>query len=171
MLGLRVEDPWGMESDLREVQGLGLLNAITTLDRDKVTFQVEALPISGHHGEGWRLEVYEIHLGTTHIGEGSLPFLKVFRRDGKGTVVLDWAISPDGRVLGTYVHGIFDHPGFRRSFLNTIREHKGLPPLDSPLTFNGRELRRRQYDKLADLVRKSLEMERVFQIMGLVHGQ
>ncbi|MBI5167397.1 MAG: cobyric acid synthase [candidate division NC10 bacterium] len=171
MLGLRVEDPWGMESDLREVQGLGLLNAITTLDRDKVTFQVEALPISGHYGEGWRLEGYEIHLGTTHIGESSLPFLKVFRRDGKGTVILDGAISQDGKVWGTYIHGIFDHPGFRRSFLNAIREEKGLPPLDSLLTFNGRELRRRQYDELARLVRNSLKMERVFQIMGLVHGQ
>ena len=172
MLGLRVEDPWGMESDFREVQGMGLLNAVTTLEQEKATFQVEAVPVSGRpYGEGWRLEGYEIHLGRTILGEGPAPFLKVFRRDGKGTVVLDGAISSDGKVWGTYIHGIFDHPGFRRSFLNTIREQKGLPPLDSPLTFNGRDFRRRQYDELARLVRNSLEMERVFQIMGLVPGQ
>ena len=75
----------------------------------------------------------------------------------------DGALSEDGRIFGTYLHGIFDHDGFRRQFLNILRRRKGLRPL--PVQRNRRLEKERAYDRLAETVRRSLDMEKLAAIM------
>ena len=73
-------------------------------------------------------------------------------------------MGADGRVFGTYIHGIFDHDEFRRSLLNALRLAKGLPALKN--TRNVYAEKQRSYDALADTVRAHLDMEKLREIMG-----
>ena len=119
ILGRRVLDPFSIESDIREAEGLGLLDVETTMLVKKETHQAEArllpgsAPVATDCGEG--LTGYEIHMGETTLGAGARPFATITRRSGKGVDVQDGAVSQDGRVLGTYLHGIFDNAGFTRA--------------------------------------------------------
>jgi adenosylcobyric acid synthase len=64
-------------------------------------------------------------------------------------------------VLGTYLHGLFHNDDFRQVFLNNLRKHWGLPETRSDATSS----KDRQYDKLADLIRRSLDMPQIYRIM------
>jgi adenosylcobyric acid synthase len=165
MLGKRVLDPHNVESHIRVAEGLGLLDAETSMRPEKETHQAEAvLQAAGERlapGCAVALEGYEIHMGETVVGPGSSPFAVIVRRSGREVEVPDGAVSPDGRVFGTYLHGIFDNDTFRRAFLNRIRAGKGLEPLPvaSP--------REEPYDLLAAHLEKHLDMARLFRICGI----
>ncbi|MNI73175.1 cobyric acid synthase [compost metagenome] len=75
-----------------------------------------------------------------------------------------WGL-PDGSVWGTYLHGLFHNDGLRRSWLNGMRQAKGLTLLSA--TFSAAELREQEFDRLAAAVRENLDMEAVYAIMGL----
>ncbi len=125
ILGRRILDPDGVESSDRELEGLHLLSADTTFSSHKIT-----VPVVGvHRGFGAPVHGYEVHMGRTVLRDGTAPFLDV-RQPHELSYRPDGARSPDGRILGTYVHGLFDAPVFRRCFLNSIRERRGLPPLE-----------------------------------------
>jgi adenosylcobyric acid synthase len=165
MLGKRVLDPFGVESQLREAQGVGLLDAETTMLETKETHQVDALLLPAGEslapGCAERLTGYEIHMGDTVVGPGSLPFAMITRRSCQDTEVRDGAVSSNGRVFGTYLHGIFDNADFRRTFLNRIRAKKGLyairdtAPQEDP------------FDLLAAHLERHLDMERLLAICGI----
>lgn len=79
--------------------------------------------------------------------------------------VLDGAVNEKGNVFGTYIHGIFDDIGFTRTYLNTIRVEKGLDKLDSDVdTFD--EFKENEYNRLADLMREHIDMDKVYQIIN-----
>jgi adenosylcobyric acid synthase len=165
MLGRRVLDPGGVESDIREAMGLGLLDVETTMRPVKDTHQADALLLAAGErlapGSARQLYGYEIHMGETAVGPGAEPFATIIRRSGGEVEVPDGAVSPNGRVFGTYLHGIFDNDAFRRAFLNRIREGKALEPiLDSTP-------REEPFDLLAAHLEKHLDMERVLAICGL----
>ncbi|MEO3385618.1 cobyric acid synthase [Mesorhizobium sp. CAU 1741] len=105
MLGRLVSDPHGIEGG-GSVAGLGLLDVETVLEPEKTVRNVEARSVI--HDEP--LSGYEIHLGRT-VGPDTLrPAVTI---DG----VPDGAVSADGRVWGTYLHGIFGADRFRRKVL------------------------------------------------------
>ena len=109
MLGRRIHDPEGIEGPPESVDGLGLLDVETTLTPQKMLTNVSAR----HAATGEPLSGYEIHVGTT-TGPGlSRPFATIEGRP-------DGAVSADGRVAGTYLHGCLVSDGFRRRYLNTI---------------------------------------------------
>ncbi|UFS71798.1 cobyric acid synthase [Geomonas sp. RF6] len=165
MLGRRVFDPHGVECGIREAAGLGLLDAETTMLEEKETHQVVARPTSAalavSPAGGAELSGYEIHMGHTVLGPEAEPFAAITARSGAAVEVLDGAVSADGRVFGTYVHGIFDNDDFRTAFLNQLRRKRGLSeqrqavPVVEP------------FDLLADHMEKHLDMERIFAICGL----
>ncbi len=168
MLGQRVEDPHGMEGSPGGAEGLGLLDVTTVLTREKATHQVTAaVELDSPLGPGETLEGYEIHLGTTERRPGLRPLLTLRRRAAGGPALSDGAVSADGAVWGTYVHGIFDNPGFRRAVVNAVRRAKGLPPLDAPLGPTARQAKAAQYDRLADLLRRHVDWPRVFAAVGV----
>ncbi len=106
MLGRSIADPDGVEGPAGIVPGLGLLDVDTVLTADKITAPVTAL----HVGSGERVEGYEIHLGRTDGPDCARPVLDIGGRP-------DGAASADGRIVGTYVHGLFGSDAFRRVFL------------------------------------------------------
>jgi adenosylcobyric acid synthase len=106
MLGRMIRDPDGIEGEAGDVQGLGLLDVDTVLTPDKMTEPVTAI----HLASGETVEGYEIHLGRTHGFDCNRPLLSIAGR-------LDGAISANGRVSGTYVHGLFTSDPFRKAWL------------------------------------------------------
>ncbi len=101
MLGTVVRDPHGVEGSVGETPGLGLLDLVTTMTQEKQLCQVSGS--CAFEDSGARVEGYEIHMGES---EGAVLALPAFRIEGRP----EGARSPDGQILGTYLHGLFDHP-------------------------------------------------------------
>jgi adenosylcobyric acid synthase len=164
MLGNRVLDPDGMESSVKVAEGLGLLDVETVLLPEKETHQAEARLLSDAAlvapGCGGTVIGYEIHMGSTTLGPSAKPFAQIVRRSGNEVAITDGAVSPDGRVFGAYLHGIFDNRGFRSAFLNRLRREKGLPLLSS------NEGAEDPFDLLAEHLERHLDMEKLFRICG-----
>lgn len=159
LLGRRLSDPLRVESSIGDIDGLGLLKAETVFQAVKCTTQVKA------EHEGQVLEGYEIHMGQTTIDEGETPFSIITLQNGQETQRSDGAIGHDGRVQGTYLHGVFDNLAWTRQYLNRIRQDKGLEPIeDEVMTIEA--FKDREYDKLADILRQSLDMEAVYAIVN-----
>ena len=110
------------------------------------------------------LHGYEIHMGYTRFsGNQQHPFV-IEMRGRNVCESAEGAAGLDGRVFGTYIHGIFDNDAFRRSLLNALRLNKGLQPVAN--TRNVMAEKQQAYEHLADVVEKSLDMEKLYQIMG-----
>ena len=164
MLGQLVLDPHRVESGVSETTGLGLLDVVTTMLKEKQTHQVEARLLSAGQELVPSCEAavtgYEIHMGETVLGSGARQFARIVKRSGNAAEIGDGAVSQDGRVFGTYLHGIFDNHGFRTSFLNRIRRGKGMPELDEVAPASD------PFDLLATHMERHLDMERIFEICG-----
>ena len=167
MLGTAVLDPNSVESAVKEAQGLGLLPSTTVLLMEKETHQ--ALTYLDKAGLKIAPECngimtgYEIHMGATTLGKGIMPFSRIFRRGNTSVAVEDGAVSHDGRIFGTYLHGLFENSRFREIYLNRIRLEKGMPlrrgaqkqPQNDP------------FDRLAEQFEKHLDLPRMMAICGL----
>jgi adenosylcobyric acid synthase len=165
MLGRRIDDPRGAESG-GSTDGLGLLPLLTTLADRKTTVRVTARVLGGAFA-GRNLAVttfdgYEIHLGTT-LRTGSAPFCVV--DDAGGALREDGAVSPDGLVCGTYVHGMFDDDAFRHAAVDALRARCGLAPAQRRNPW--RAEREARYDRLASVVRAALDVPSLVQLAGL----
>jgi adenosylcobyric acid synthase len=192
MLGRRIHDPDGVESDAGSVDGLGLLDAETTFAGDKRTVRVkgELLGVDGETGvaptgtapagapaasgplgpAGTPLRGYEIHMGRTTLGSGAAPLLRLRGADGAahddGAVALPGS-GPDASctapaVCGSYVHGVFDRPELRTGFLGGLRASRGLVRFESSAASPDDDI-----DRLADHVEAYLDMELLDRIAGL----
>jgi len=106
MLGQVLADPDGIEGAVGAVPGLGLLDVETVLGREKRLALVDGV----HVGSGAAVAGYEIHLGVTNGPDCARPFARIGGRD-------EGAVSADGRVAGSYMHGLFAADGFRRDWL------------------------------------------------------
>ncbi len=168
MLGEAIMDPLHMESDHDSVRGLGLLPMKTTFSDKKLTSQVTVdcpgLDFLGQCIRGTSLRGYEIHMGQTEFAPDAKHPLRITQKAGKECDRQEGLASEDGLVFGTYVHGIFDNDEFRRGILNALRQRKGLEPLAN--THNTEAEKQRSYNRLAAVVRESLDMEKLREIMG-----
>jgi adenosylcobyric acid synthase len=116
MLGKKISDPDGIEGASGIVEGLGLLDVETVLTPEKST-----VAMSGTHiASGASVSGYEIHIGRTSGSDCDRPMMQV--RDGHP----DGAMSADGRVCGTYVHGLFTDDSFRVAYLKAFGASSGL---------------------------------------------
>ena len=171
MLGTRILDPLHVESPVDEAPGLGLLPVETTFASEKRTVQVHgrtlgaAAPLAAAQGSA--ITAYEIHMGHTRPlpgGEPPSPAFAICERDGERP---DGAVSAGGTVIGTYLHGLLDNAPVRRTLLSWVAARKGLPPevLTSPP--DPGQAADREFDRLAGALRESLDVERLYQIIGL----
>jgi adenosylcobyric acid synthase len=194
MLGTSVADPEGVEGTPAERPGLGLLDAQTTFEADKATRQVkgQVRAAGGFFGclDGLAVEGYEIHMGRTSsdlspfagVGTAAAP-LPVRREQSKAGAVApapplawrdtemegarlrsDGAVSPDGLVAGTYLHGLFHNAPLRQRLVGALAQRRGIllpgpEPLEDP------------YDRLADAVRDSVDLARMHTLFRLPVGR
>jgi adenosylcobyric acid synthase len=156
ILGRRILDSFRIESFVPETEGLGLLDVETSFSCDKITVQV----IGVHRETGSYIEGYEVHMGRTTVGNEVTPLLDIQTID-ESVKRTEGAVSPDGRILGTYVHGLFDSPSFRRAFLNRLRENRGWAPL---VSHSGTSLDQ-DLDQVADRVSEHVDVDKIEAII------
>ena len=165
MLGREVRDPGHVESEQERAEGLGLLPVVTTFAGVKVTRRARGR-VAAPSAEGLLADAagatfhgYEIHMGRTE-SSGTAPFV-VTERGGEPCEEPDGASDASGQVIGTYVHGLFESAALRQAVLRRLAALRGAeyaPSSDS---------RDADYDRLADVVRGSLDMDKVRRIAGL----
>ncbi len=146
MMGARLEDPKAIEGNLPAVPGLGLLPQCTIIEPEKITRQSTfAFLPDGCRG-------YEIHMGrTTLLGdapENPVAVLNDGRTDG---------YYLDNTCWGSYMHGILDNP----EVLDNLAEGFDKETTDHP--FDYAAFKEEQYDKLANLVRKHVDMDYIYR--------
>ena len=161
MLGRIIADPDHVESSASEVSGLDMLAIETFFAPEKVTASVTAVDASGIEVSG-----YEIHCGRVINPHHRIPF-RVRERNGYCVDEPEGALSDDGRVLGTSIHGLLDGPVFRRHYLNQIRERKGLPPLRISDYNDAKSFRMRAYNRVADLIANNLDVSSLAALVGV----
>jgi adenosylcobyric acid synthase len=144
MLGRTIADPDGVDGQAGIVEGLGLLDITTVMSADKSTTLVGGT----HCATGAAIRGYEIHLGRSEGGDCARPLLDI---EGRA----DGASSADGRVQGTYVHGLFAGDAFRKAWL----AHFGIA---SSLAYEARI--ESTLDALADHLETHLDIEQMLKI-------
>jgi adenosylcobyric acid synthase len=144
MLGRVISDPDGVDGPAGTVEGLGLLDIETIMRGDKSTTQVTGV----HCATKTPIEGYEIHLGRTDGLDCMRPVLTLNER-------IDGAQSRDGRIQGTYVHGLFTGDIFRKAWLKNL----GVTSL---LAYETRI--ESALDALADHLEAHLDIDRLLNI-------
>jgi adenosylcobyric acid synthase len=164
MLGRKIIDTQQAESAGGEVSGLGLLEAVTAFTPEKTTRQVRARVLADTGllagAGGQEIGGYEIHMGQTVLNAGTAAF-RIFRTPQGDVDIADGALDARGTVLGTYLHGLFSNDALRQVLLNNLRRHWGLAPDAGAKKVAADE----KYDKLAEVVRRSLDMAAIYRIM------
>jgi adenosylcobyric acid synthase len=157
MLGLRVEDPDGLEGEVGNTEGLALFEMVTRMVSGKQLRQVTGRlsPEVTESGVTATMTGYEMHNGVTEGSALARPFAEL---DGRP----DGAVSADGQMAGTYVHGLFDEP----AACDAILCWAGLN------TQNARSVdyqshRLQQLDRLADQVEQCLDTDRLRSLLQL----
>jgi adenosylcobyric acid synthase len=168
MLGKQINDPHHVESSKDSIQGLGLLETVTTFAREKQTYQVKAHMLEHENlfHVNDELVGYEIHMGeTTYNGHNSVrPFARITERAGEMIDILDGCVSLNGNVIGTYIHGIFDNDEFRSKLIDYLRLKKGLRPSNGRCA-DFKTIKELRYNELADIVRRNINMNLVYSMM------
>lgn len=165
MLGKKIYDPYGVESNYKEIDGIGLLNIETAFETEKITSQVEAeLNTSAFNLQASApLRGYEIHMG---VSRGETGLFKIKRLSLQPSALslqplLDGSIK--GNCWGTYIHGIFENDYFRRAVINSLRIKRGLEPLS--FTYSYRELKEQFIERLAKIVERHLDMSFIWRLL------
>ena len=169
MLGQELHDPQHIESSMTECYGLGLLRISTIFEGTKETHRIQATVVKAEGLLTGALSApitgYEIHMGRTSGIETEQPFLIESREDKPELLqkTFDGAVSENGDVLGTYIHGLFHNVLLRQCILQQVANLRGID-----ITFSEQQLTMDQeYDKLADWVRSRIDMDLIYQMTGL----
>lgn len=153
LMGKAIYDEYLAESEQKFAEGLGILDIETYFDREKTT--VLSNGVENIFGEV--VKGYEIHMGTEKKGANVKGFIN-FENGSDG------AVSENGKAMGTYLHGIFDNGKFTRKFVNMVRREKGVEEYNEDIV-NFSDYKESQYNKLAKIVRESIDMEKIYSIV------
>ena len=164
MLGEEIRDPYGTESDVIVAPGLGVLDVKTSLAPEKITRQASASFYASEQGP--KFSGYEIHLGETYLGEGVRPLFHL-QRVGEEEVRCEGAVGCEGKVWGTYLHGLFDSADGLSWILNHWRCLLGKP--SSQTVLDPKAERERRYDALADHFRRHLNLDLIYRALKERH--
>ena len=159
MLGERIADACGAEGN-GSIRGMGLLPMVTYFEPEKTRTRVEGrtLKLKGSFAPLSEKKVsgYEIHMGK------SVPQEEEPKHVADLGGICDGCYA--GNVIGSYLHGIFDEEEFRRALVELLCERKGIScGQEKRISF--RDYKEQQYDKLAEVLRDSLDMEKIYRIL------
>jgi adenosylcobyric acid synthase len=170
MLTGRIDDPDQVESSgSTTAEGLGLLRACTRFGRSKTT----ARAVARSTGRGFfatdlpgdsRLEGYEIHMGEFEATGADVSAFEVRERNGRAEIAPDGAVGSGGAVVGTMIHGLFENDSLRMAVLRALRRQKGIA---EPARSGSIPTKHEEYNRLARVVRESIDAQRFARIVGL----
>ncbi len=169
MLGEQLKDPLAVESSAgrSSVYGMGLLPVRTVFGAEKTRTRVTGActAVEGIFEDlsGMNIEGYEIHMGQT---ERALPPLAYVMESQSGSHLAKMDGCQRKNVYGTYIHGFFDSENIADTVVTALRKKKGLATQPGTAV-SYLEYKEKQYDRLADLLRESLDMDRIYSLMGL----
>jgi adenosylcobyric acid synthase len=147
MMGKKIYDPDNVEGDVKEIDGLGIIPVTTTISKVKKTEQVKFRFLNVNH----TCSGYEIHMGVTSADNDS-PLCSINGlKDGYFLNEQTW---------GTYIHGIFDNSVVMEYILKQVK-----PEIEIKQNFI--EFKNKEYDRLADHVRGSVDMEYIYKTLQL----
>ena len=157
ILGNKVKDPYYIEGDIEELNGLGLLDLETIMENEKTLVQYNG-KLAVDNGllkalNNFEIKGYEIHQGITKGNEKNLT------TDDRTIFV-----NRDN-IIATYLHGIFDNKDFTDLLLNEIRKRKGLEQVNNNISYE--EYKLKEFDKLEKLVRENVDIDEIYKIIGL----
>lgn len=160
MLGKVLEDPCGVEHG-GSMRGMGLLDIRTVFCEIKTRTQTAGRMEQGaglwKSWEGRDVTGYEIHMGKSENLGGCLELIRL--SDGR----LDALSNEDGSVMGSYLHGLFDTSGFAEAMIRKLMAAKGMEY--GTWSFDLEAHKQQEYDRLADLVRRSFDMKKIYEIL------
>lgn len=161
ILGKIIKSQDSQDNKQGELYGLGLLDINTSISSEKTSSQINGeFLMKGVVGK--KTKGYEIHMGKTDYGQEAKALLQVKEKNGQKVDYKEGCSNEKGNIIGSYVHGLFNNTSFRECFLNGIRKQKGLP---SRISKNYDDIRERELDKLADIVRQNLNMDEIYKII------
>lgn len=157
ILGNKVKDPYHIEGDIEELNGLGLLDLETIIENEKTLVQYKGKLVVDNGIlktlNNFEIKGYEIHQGITQGNEKNLT------TDDRTIFV-----NRDN-IIATYLHGIFDNKNFTDVLLNEIRRRKGLEEVNNNISYE--EYKLKEFDKLEKLVRENVDIDEIYKIIGL----
>lgn len=160
LMGRIMEDPHGVEHG-GTMRGMGLLDTRTVFSETKTRTQTAGIMEQGAgiwiDWTGREVTGYEIHMGLTENLGGCRELVRL--HDGR----TDALGNEDGSVLGSYLHGLFDTDGFAEAMIRRLMADKGLDY--GSWSFDLAAHKEQEYDRLADLVRRSFDMEKIYEIL------
>lgn len=152
MMGVRLEDPEGLEGNLPAVPGLGLLPQYTVIEQEKVTKQSLFSFLPGEPGSlPPSCQGYEIHMGRTSLLNDTPPQPVARLEDGRQD-----GYYLDNRCWGSYMHGILDNAAVLDNLAEGFERHTDTPPFDYAA------FKEEQYEKLAHLIREHVDMNYIY---------
>jgi adenosylcobyric acid synthase len=167
ILGKAIHDAERVEADAAFAEGLGLLDLETHFQAGKLLARVEAEAI--HPGglcHGCPAIGYEVHQGQSRRLNGAPAWLRL-RRQPSGEGAEDGAVGANGRVCGSYVHGLFDDARFCRALIAELRRKRGLAPLADGQWLSQREFWAGCYRRLAGWLTEHCDLAPVARALHL----
>ena len=167
MLGEKLSDPYNVEHG-GELKGIGLLPTATVFENQKIRTRVSGKfeNIEGNLSDLSNVEFdgYEIHMGKTTLLEGTKSLVNIEKiLDKSENTHLDGAIYKN--VFGSYIHGIFDREEVSKAIVASLCKKKGIE-YENIRTFDIKSYKESQYNILADMVRKNLDMDKIYKILN-----
>ena len=157
ILGNKVKDPYHIEGDIEELNGLGLLDLETIMENEKTLVQYKGKLVVDNGIlktlNNFEIKGYEIHQGITKGNEKNLT-------TDERTIFVN-----RDNIIATYLHGIFDNKNFTDTLLNEIRRRKGLEEVNNNISYE--EYKLKEFDKLEKLVRENVDIDEIYKIIGL----
>lgn len=145
MLGVIVRDPDGIEGPAGDTAGLGLLDITTTMTPDKRLTTTDAV----HVASGQAFRGYEIHIGRSEGADRARPFATVNSHP-------EGAVSANGRIIGSYLHGMFRDDAFRAAWLRSLGAVSAGSPYDATVDAT--------LDALADHMEACLDVDEILAV-------
>ncbi|MDO7083717.1 cobyric acid synthase [Pseudocolwellia sp. AS88] len=155
MLGKKIFDPLHIESQVDEIEGLGLLDFTTTLTQEKTLTQVTG--VMTLDGKTCELKGYEIHCGVSTGKALEQPLLHIHHNE---QITADGCISDDKQIIATYLHGFFDCPEPTQQILDWL----GVQNLEQPV-IDINQHREVQLERLADVCEEHLALDQIQKII------
>jgi len=165
MMGKALIDPNYIESEVGDMEGLGLLDVVTEFHAGKITahsilFSCGTLPFFTQNNE--RIEGYKIHSGLTRpIGESGK---RLFLNQAETDEHVDGVISPNGLIFGTSLHGLFENDNFRRRLIDHLRKRRGLGQISAPI-LKYKQVEDEQIENWSSFVSEHLNIEAIESII------